>query len=99
MDVGRNSGRFIKCSDTNKPHEIADATKHDQIVAPDGNLALRAAGDFLFLATWGGYSDVHDVSLEELHAIGFNQRIHRKSRPALALAPTAMAAVNNEWLR
>ena len=72
MDVGRDSVRFIKCSDPNKPNELTDAAKHHQIVAPDRYLALRAAGDSLFLATWGGHSDVDDISLEQLHSIGFN---------------------------
>jgi hypothetical protein len=30
-------------------------------------------------ATWGGHGDVDDLTLEELHSVGLNQRIHRKS--------------------
>jgi len=79
MDVGWDSVRFIKCSDTNKPNELTDAAKHNHVVAPDGNLALRAAGHSLLFATWGGHGDVDDLTLEELHSVGLNQRIHRKS--------------------
>ena len=40
-----------------------------------------------------------EIALEKMYPVRFNQCIDRKSRSILALAPAAMAAVNNERLR
>jgi hypothetical protein len=53
----------------------------------------------LIRATWRGYFDIDDISLEKLNAICFDKSVYRESRSVLALAETAVAAVNNQWLR
>jgi hypothetical protein len=62
-------------------------------------LALRAARNFLVFAAGGGHLNIHDISLEKIHPVCFNQGVNRKGRSILTLAPATVAAVNNEWLR
>ena len=99
MDVRRQSARVIKRSNPYKPDKLSHAAGHSQVIAPDSDLAIRAAGDSLIRATWRRHFDIHDISLETMYTVRFDQSVYGESRSVLALAPTAVAAVNNEWPR
>ena len=64
MDVRRHPGGVIERADTNEPNELTDATKQDQVIAPDSNLAVRAAGNSLVCPTGGWHLDIDDITLE-----------------------------------
>jgi hypothetical protein len=99
VHVRRHAARIIKCSNTNKPNSITDAAQQDQVIAPEGNLAFWAASDSLALAAGAGHQNFRDIALQKVYAICFNQRVYSKCRPVLALAPGAMATMNDEWPR
>jgi hypothetical protein len=96
MDVGWHCARIIERSNTNKPHQFSDTARQDQVIAPDRYLAFRAAGDSLIRAAWRWYFDIGDIALEKMYPVCLNQGVDGESRSVLALAPTAMAAVNDE---
>ena len=99
MDVRRQSAGVIERADTNEPDEFANAAKQDKIITPDSYLAVRAAANSLIRPTRGWHLDIRDISVEKVHPFRFNQGIYRESRTSLALAPTAVAAMNNQRLR
>ena len=93
MDVWRTEIRVVHGADADKPNGRASL----RVVTPNGNSAGRASSDLLALAARGGRHDdlrltggVHDT-------IGFIERVERMRSPGLALAPAAMAGMNNQW--
>src|SRR5690606_33135830 len=76
-------------------HE-ADRVAGARVAAPDRDAALRAARDHLALAALGWRE--HDFRLfgERDDPIGLDQRIERERGAALALAPAAVAAVDEQ---
>jgi len=92
VDVRRQTVRFIERTDANE----ADSVTGSSVVAPNCDPAPRAAGDLLSLATIGGRVDDLNFSLEQLHAIGFNQRVQGKGCSGFALAPAAVAAMDEQ---
>jgi len=99
MDIGRQLAGVIKQSNTHEPNQLADATKQDQIVAPDSYLAVRTARNSLVGPTWRRDFNVYDITMEKVHPVRFDQSVYRESGSALALAPTAVTAVDNEGSR
>lgn len=99
MDVGRQSAGIIQRANTNEPYEFANAARQDQVIAPDSDLAVRAAAYSLIRTTWGWHVNIRDISVEKLHPLRFDQGIDREGRTRLALAPTAVAAMHYQWLR
>ena len=97
MYIGRQSARIIECADTNKPHQLTDSAIQGEVVTPDSDHALRASGDYLIRAARRRHFNVYDVSIDDAYAIGFNQGIYGEGRSTLPLAPTTVAAVNDEW--
>jgi hypothetical protein len=92
VDVGRQAVGFVERTDANE----ADSVAGSSVVAPNSNAATRTAGDLLALATVGRGVDDLNFSLEYLHTIGFNQRVQGKGCAGLPLAPTAMAAMDEQ---
>jgi len=62
-------------------------------------LAVWATGNPLIRSTWRWHFDIYDMSLEKMHSVRLNQGVYCERRSVLALAPTAVAAVNDEWSR
>src|SRR5207245_4648276 len=69
------------------------------VVAPDRDTATGAAGALLDLGAVGRRVDDLDLASEQLHAVGFDHGVQREGSAALALAPAAVAAVNEKRLR
>src|SRR4026209_1240542 len=87
VDVRRQTVRFIERTDANEANSVTASG----VVAPNCDPAPRAAGDLLTLATIGRRIDDLNFSLEQLHAIGFNQGVQGKRCSGFSLAPAAMA--------
>lgn len=93
MDVRRTEIRVIHGADPDEP----DSGTGLRVVAPNRDPAGRAAGDLLTLAArrwrhddFGLAGGVHDT-------IGLIERVESMRGPRLALAPTAMASMDNQW--
>ena len=69
------------------------------IVAPESDLAFRAADNSLSSAAGRWYCDFCPAPLQQFYPIGFNKCIHRKCRTGLSLAMVAVAAMNDYWPR
>src|SRR5262249_21464421 len=88
----RQAIRFIERTHTNE----ADSVAGSSVVAPNSDAALRTAENLLALATVGRCVDDLNFSLEHLHTIRFNQRVQGKRCARLPLAPTAVAAMDEQ---
>ena len=93
MDVWWTEIRVVQSADTDEP----DGGTGLRVVAPDRNAAGRAAGDLLTLAARRRRHDdfwltggVHDT-------IRLIERVESMRGSGLALAPTAMASMDNQW--
>ena len=94
MDVRRQAIRLIQRTDPNK----ADRIPRPGIIAPQRDMAHRAAADLLALAAVGRRIDDFHFALQQHHPGGFDHGVERKRRPGLPLAPAAMAAVHEQRL-
>ena len=92
MDVGWGAVRVIERADSDEANGVA-ATG---VVAPNGDIAPGAAGNPLTLAAVGRRVDDLDFPLQQLHAVGFDQRVEREGGSSLSLTPAAVATVNEE---
>ena len=90
MNIGRQPVRLIERSNADKANRIASSG----VIAPDSNAATGTSRDYLALAAARRRIDKFDLTLQQLHTISFDHRVERKSASGFALAPTAMAAVN-----
>jgi hypothetical protein len=90
VDIRREAIRFIQRPDANEPNRVA-ATG---VVTPQGDVAVRTTGDLLSFAAERGCIDNFDLTPEQLHPFGFDQRIQRIGGASLTLAPTAMTTMN-----
>src|SRR5437773_10040448 len=95
VDVRWQEVRRVERSDADKANRVTAS----RVVAPDRDAAPGAAGDLLALAAVGGRADDLDLALEQLNAVGFDHGLQREGSAALALAPAAVAAVNEKGLR
>ena len=78
MNVRGNPARIIERTDPNESNQITDGALHGQVVTPDGDLALRASGDPLVLATGGRHGDRYDIALENLYPVRLDQGVDGK---------------------
>src|SRR5690348_7241657 len=92
MDVRRALFRIIHRADTNKAHRGAGL----RIITPDRNLADRTARDALALAARGRRQNHLRLRREVLDAIGLVDCVQRMRGTGLALAPGAVAGVDDE---
>src|SRR5581483_10920517 len=92
MDVGRTLARVVHGADAQEANRGAGL----RIVAPKRDLAFRAARDALALAACGWRVDDLGLGLEMHDAVRFIQRIPRMRRPRFALAPGAVAGVDDQ---
>ena len=88
-----NRDRVVHSADTDEP----DGGTALRVVAPNRDPAGRAAGDLLALAARRGRQDDFGLTGSVHDTIGFIESVERMSGPGLALAPTAMAGMNNQW--
>src|SRR5205809_4198582 len=95
VDVRWQEVRCVERSDADKANRATASC----VVAPDRDAAPGAAGDLLALAAVGRRVDDLDLTLEQLNAVGFDHGVQREGSAALALAPAAVAAVNEKRLR
>ena len=93
MDVRWTEIRVVHSADTDEP----DGGTRLRVVAPNRDPAGRAAGDLLTLAArrrrrddFGLTGGVHDT-------VGLIECVESMGGPGLALAPTAMASMDNQW--
>jgi len=91
MDVRRTEIRVIHGADADKPDGVTSL----RVVAPDRDPAGRAAGNLLASAARRGRHDDFGFAGGVHDAIGFIESVERMRGPGLALAPTAMAGMNN----
>src|SRR6516225_1778392 len=68
-----------------------------RVVAPNRNLARRAARNLLTLAARRGRPDEFGFTGRVYDTIGFVESVERMRGAGLTLAPTAMASMNNQW--
>ena len=92
MNVGRKRSGFVQSPDADEVQRVPGTG----IIAPHGDETFGASGDSLTLAAIGRGIDDNDLACQDLHTIRLDHRIQRKGRPGFPLAPTAMAAVNNQ---
>ena len=93
MDVRWTEIRVVHSADTDEP----DGGTRLRVVAPNRDPAGRAAGDLLTLAARRRRRDDFGLTGGVHNAIGFIESVERMRGPGLALAPTAMAGMNNQW--
>src|SRR5215469_10430860 len=93
VDVGWTEIWVVHGADADEP----DSGTCLRVVAPNRDIAGRAAGNLLTLATrrrrhddFGLTGGVHDT-------IGLIERVESMRGPGLALAPTAMVSMDNQW--
>ncbi len=92
VDVGRQAVGLVERADAHETHRVAGA----RIVAPDRDAAMRAAADLLSPAALGRRRHHVDFAMGELHAVGLDHRVQRVRGSGLALAPAAVAAVDEQ---
>ena len=68
-----------------------------RVVAPNRNSAGWTAGNLLASAARRGRQDNFGLTSSVHNVIGFIESVERMCGPGLALAPTAMAGMNNQW--
>jgi hypothetical protein len=68
-----------------------------RVVAPNRDPAGRAAGDLLAPTACRGRHDDLGLASGVHDTIGFIESVERMRGPGLALAPTAMTGVNDQW--
>lgn len=93
MDIWWTEIRVIHGADTDEP----DRGTGLRIVAPNRDPASRAAGDLLTLAARRGRHDDFGLTSGVHDTIGLIERIERMRGPGLALTPTAVAGMDNQW--
>ena len=92
MDVWRTQIRVVHGADADEP----DGGPGLRVVAPNRNLASRATGDLLALTARRGTEDDDGLTGGVHNAIRFIESVERMRGPGLALAPAAMAGMNNQ---
>ena len=95
MDVRRQVIRRVERAHA---HELEERTGAG-VVAPHGDAAARTPGDLLSQTALGGRIDDLGLAGEQHDAIGFDHRIQRERGARLALAPAAMAAMDEQRRR
>src|SRR5262249_1627576 len=94
MDVGRAAVGIVHAADPHEPHGCAGAC----VIAPHRNLAFRAARDALAFAAGGRRVDDLRLACRVHDAVGLIHRVERVRRSSLALAPAAMAGMDDHRL-
>ena len=84
--------RLIQCSDADETNRGPSL----RVVTPDGYLAGGAARDPLSSAAGRRSVDQLGLAAEVVHPIGLIQRVQRVYGPRLALAPSAVASMNDQ---
>src|SRR5690606_38267743 len=87
--------RAVECTYSDEPDDRPCA----EVVAPDGDLADRAAGNLLACTTLGRCIDDLRLDAEALDPIGFNHGIQDERRTGFTLTPATVTAVNNQGCR
>jgi hypothetical protein len=93
VDVWWTEIRVIHGADADEP----DRGTGLRIVAPNRDPASRAAGDLLTLAARRGRHEDFGLTSGVHDTIGLIKRIERVRGPGLALTPTAVAGMDNQW--
>jgi hypothetical protein len=92
VDVRRTEIRVVHGADADE----SDGGTGLRVVAPNRDPASWAACDLLPLAACGGCHNDFGLASGVHDAIGFIESVERMRGPGLALAPTAMAGMNNQ---
>jgi hypothetical protein len=93
VDVRRAEIGVVHSANADEP----DGRTGLRVVAPNRDTAGGAAGDLLPLAARRGRHDDFGLTGGVNDAIGFIESVERMSGPCLALAPTAMTGMNDQW--
>jgi hypothetical protein len=93
VDVRRTEIRVVHSADTDEP----DGGTGLRVVAPNRDPARRATGDLLVSAARRGRYDDFGLTGCVHDTIGFIKSVERMRGPGLALAPTAMTGMNDQW--
>ena len=93
MDVRWTEIRVVHSADTDEP----DGGTGLRVVAPNRDPAGRASGDLLTLAARRRRHDDFGLTGGVYDSIGLIERVERMRGPGLALAPTAMTGMNDQW--
>ena len=94
------NARFDSVTRIERPYTYeSDLLAKAGVVTPDRNLALGTPDNGLSLAAVTGCQDTLWLALEERDAARLHERIERKRRSGFALAPGAVAAVNDQRRR
>ena len=93
MNVRRAEIRIVHGADADEPNGGTGL----RIVAPNRNPASRAAGNLLALAARRGRPDEFGLAGGVHDTIGFIESVERMRGPGLALAPSTMASMNDQW--
>ena len=93
MDVWRTEIRAVQSANTDEP----DGGTGLRVVAPNRHPAGGAAGDLLAPAARRGRHDDFGFTGDVHDAISFIKSVERMRGPRLALAPTAMTGMNDQW--
>src|SRR5690349_19701220 len=92
MHIGREAIRLIERSDTHEGEPLSEAG----VVAPDGDLAARAAHDALALAAVTRSGHPLRLSAKRHETGGLDQGIEHEGTAGLALAPATVTTVHDE---
>src|SRR5947208_10522767 len=84
---------LVECPDGDEPHCRASLG----IVAPDAHATRRTAGNVLALPARRRRHYHIGFAGKMSDPVGFVQGVNREGGTSLALTPTAVAGVNDEW--
>src|SRR5262249_30428165 len=93
VNIRRTEIRVVHGTDADEP----DGRTGLRVVAPNRDSAGWTACDLLALAARRGRQDDFGLSGGVHDTIGFIERVEGMRGPGLALAPTAMTSMNNQW--
>jgi hypothetical protein len=93
VDVRRTEIRVVHGADADEPNGRTGL----RVVAPNRDPARWAASDPLAFATCGGRHDDFGLTSGVHDAIGLIESVECMRGPGLALAPTAMTGMNDQW--
>lgn len=93
MHVGRHEGRIVERAHPQETLVFAEVV--DQVVAPQRDLALRAARNALPTSAGRVSRKFLDLAGQENDAIGFDERVDRVGAAGLPLTIVAVARVHN----
>src|SRR5579864_616343 len=95
VNVGRKAIGVVERADAHELQRVACT----RVMAPQRDVTVGTADDPLAAPAVRRRVDAHECTVQHFHPIRFDQRVERERGPCFALAPAAMAAMDEEGIR